>query len=31
MVEKIQKMLNDVGISFSDVSEYGNGKISICI
>lgn len=31
MVEKIQKMLNDEGISFSDVSECGNGKISICI
>ena len=31
MVEKIQKRLTEEGISFSDVSEYGNGKVDIVI
>ena len=31
MVEKIQKALNDDGISFSDVSENMNGEITIYI
>lgn len=31
MVEKIQKRLTEEDISFSDVSEYGNGKVNVLI